>query len=243
MITVVAGSQPARSLDAAASGRERQRLRTRNAIVAAAAHLLRDGQEATVAAAAARADVSRATAYRYFPTQDDLLSEATLELTLDGTGLLGTVGMADEVAALAASTDDDVERVAAIVRRCGEWALEHQGWLRRNLRSSLPASPLAAVEYHRPGHRHTWIDHALGPLRGRVASGDLERLHAALVALTGVEPIVALVDVGGYDRDTVLDTLAWAAAALTREVCGPPTGRERRRSAPASASPRPRRGA
>jgi AcrR family transcriptional regulator len=50
--------------------------RTRRAIVEAAADLLRQGQQPTVAAAAAAAGVHRTTAYRYFPTAQSLLADA-----------------------------------------------------------------------------------------------------------------------------------------------------------------------
>src|SRR5579875_145420 len=68
-------------------GRVAQRRRTRKAIVAAAAKLLRDGDEPSVAAVAAEADVSRRTVYMYFPSLDQLIIDATLgELTDGGYG-------------------------------------------------------------------------------------------------------------------------------------------------------------
>ena len=60
-------------------GRINQKRRTRAAILEAAKHLLREGQTPSVAEAADVARVSRATAYRYFPTQEYLLIEAALE--------------------------------------------------------------------------------------------------------------------------------------------------------------------
>ena len=57
--------------------RANQKERTRAALVAAAAGMLREGIAPGVAEAAQRAKVSRATAYRYFPTQDSLLVEVT----------------------------------------------------------------------------------------------------------------------------------------------------------------------
>jgi AcrR family transcriptional regulator len=54
--------------------RANQKSRTRAALVEAAARLLRDGPP-TVAEAADAARISRATAYRYFPTQEALLVE------------------------------------------------------------------------------------------------------------------------------------------------------------------------
>src|SRR5262245_59503744 len=55
--------------------RANQKQRTRAAIVEAAGRLLRRGGTPTVAEAAEEAKVSRATAYRYFPTPEDLLLE------------------------------------------------------------------------------------------------------------------------------------------------------------------------
>ena len=52
--------------------RANQKARTRAAIVEAAQRLKRQGETPTIAEAAAHAGVSRATAYRYFPTQEAL---------------------------------------------------------------------------------------------------------------------------------------------------------------------------
>src|SRR5919106_1299453 len=57
--------------------RANQKERTRAALVGAATDLLKEGSPPTVAEAAARAKVSRATAYRYFPTQEALMVEVT----------------------------------------------------------------------------------------------------------------------------------------------------------------------
>src|SRR5215213_5175626 len=62
-------------------GRINQKRRTRAAILMAAGELLEQGQRPTVAQVADAALVSRATAYRYFPTQEYLLFEAALETT------------------------------------------------------------------------------------------------------------------------------------------------------------------
>lgn len=55
------------------TGRANQKLRTRRAIVQAAAELSRTGREVTMAEIAAAALVSEATAYRYFPDLVSLL--------------------------------------------------------------------------------------------------------------------------------------------------------------------------
>src|SRR6266851_7446103 len=60
-------------------GRLNQKRRTRRAIIEAAAKLVRGGQQPSVAEAAEAAVVSKATAYRYFPTQHSLLLEVGFE--------------------------------------------------------------------------------------------------------------------------------------------------------------------
>src|SRR4051794_3607591 len=64
-------------------GRVNQKRRTRTAIVDAALALLDEGTTPTVAHAAEAARVSRATAYRYFPTQESLLLEAALHTDVE----------------------------------------------------------------------------------------------------------------------------------------------------------------
>jgi AcrR family transcriptional regulator len=57
-----------------------QKTRTLEALIAATRSLLATGATPTVEEAAARASVSRTTAYRYFPTQQDLLVAAYPEI-------------------------------------------------------------------------------------------------------------------------------------------------------------------
>ena len=54
-------------------GRRNQRLRTRKDLLLAAAGLLKEGRTPTMDDVAQHALVSRATAYRYFPSIDALL--------------------------------------------------------------------------------------------------------------------------------------------------------------------------
>src|SRR5215203_2505326 len=51
------------------------RRRTRRAMIEAATRLVREGASPSVTEVADAAGVSRATAYRYFPTQESLLAE------------------------------------------------------------------------------------------------------------------------------------------------------------------------
>src|SRR5512139_4074752 len=59
-----------------AHGRSRQKLRTRNALLAAARELIAQGSTPNVEDAASAASISRTTAYRYFRSQAELLAAA-----------------------------------------------------------------------------------------------------------------------------------------------------------------------
>ena len=63
-----------------AAGRVNQKRRTRSAIIAAAQAIVERGETPTVAQAANDALVSRTTAYRYFPTQESLLLELSINI-------------------------------------------------------------------------------------------------------------------------------------------------------------------
>src|SRR4051812_50019922 len=63
----------------AAVGGGSKRLRTRARLLATAARLIADGLTPSTTEVAEAAGVSRRTAYRYFPTQEQLLVESSLE--------------------------------------------------------------------------------------------------------------------------------------------------------------------
>src|SRR5690606_31279398 len=71
-----------KSMDTERIGRPNQRSRTRKDLLQAAARLVKQGRKPTVEEVAAEALVSRATAYRYFPSIEALLTEAELDVAV-----------------------------------------------------------------------------------------------------------------------------------------------------------------
>src|SRR5690242_18632780 len=94
--------------------RDRQTRRTRRALIEAADALFAEGRVPTVAAVAERADVARATAYRYFPTQEALLLETTF---------LGESDAMRSIPELVETVADPADRLAEAVRTGAEWTL------------------------------------------------------------------------------------------------------------------------
>jgi AcrR family transcriptional regulator len=189
--------------------RDRQTRRTKRALLAAADELFTEGRVPTVAEVAERADVARATAYRYFPTQEALLLETTF---------LGDSEPLRALPDLAGQIEDPAERVAEAVRRGAAWTLGREARLRAILRMSL--DPAAGAE--RPGRRRHYIATLLESARNDLSPADYERLVGSLTLLFGIDPIVSIRDNSDLDPERIPDVLAWAAHALVSAALNPP---------------------
>jgi AcrR family transcriptional regulator len=184
------------------SGRASQKMRTRDALVAAARDLVAEGAPLTVEAVAERARISRTTAYRYFPNRRLLLAAAHPETTAES--LLGSKPPADVTERL------DVA-VRAFTTLIGKTELQQRATLRLSL------DPQAADEEALPlrqGRAIGWFREALEPLRGELDEREIERLAQAIRATTGIEALVWLTDVAGLARRDAQELMCWSARAL-----------------------------
>lgn len=201
-------SQPRRPKTEQLSGsgtRHRQKNRTRKALLDAAAELVRQGREPTVAEVAEAGEVSRATAYRYFPTQASLLADMRM---------FAPEGPAAMFEKVTLETADPVERVGVLARQVAEWAFQNEPALRTMLRLSL--DPKTGVR--RPGHRIRWIAEALQPLQSKVDAATLKRLSSALTMVLGIDPVIPLTDFAKLPPAQGIAVIEWAARTLVRSV-------------------------
>lgn len=182
-------------------GRTAQKARTRAALVAAARELLARGVTPAVEDVAEAASISRATAYRYFPNQHELLVAAHPEV--EAPSLLGPDPPADVAA-----------RLDAVVVGLGEIFLASEQSYRAMLRLSLENGGDRGELVLRKGRRYLWIEDALEPLRDRLAPPELERLVHAIAIVVGIEALVTLVDLGHLSRERALEVTRWSAQAL-----------------------------
>jgi AcrR family transcriptional regulator len=187
-----------------ATGRTRQKARTRAALVDAARALLAQGITPTVEQVADAAEISRTTAYRYFANQRALIVATFPEIAADS--LLPDPAPADPAA-----------RLAAAVRALTTQILEHEPELRAQLRLSLEATDDAGRDLpFRTGRALAWIQEALAPLRERMPARDLRRLVLAIRSAVGVEALIWLTDVAGLSRTQAAEIMSWSADALLR---------------------------
>ncbi len=177
---------------------------------------MEDGVTPTVAQAAEAALVSRTTAYRYFPTQESLLLEVSVNLDVDDIEAL----VAEPVDAGGA-----LDRVRTILGLFNEHVLADEIRYRTAMRLYQDQWLAAAAAGDttpiiREGRRVRWLNTSLEPLVGTVPDAELRRLVSALTMVVGPEALVALRDVAQLDADQALDVARWAAAVLIDEVAG-----------------------
>jgi AcrR family transcriptional regulator len=194
--------------------RANQKARTRAAIIAAAHELQRQGTAPTVEQAAEQARVSRATAYRYFPTKEALLIELS---DITPTAAVETV--------LANLPTDDVEqRLVLLLETFDPIVLAEEEHFRTAarvyldtwLRSHRNGDDAPVV---REGRRMRWLETVLAPLHD--LPPERKRLLQTALALTlGGEAIITMKDVCRLDNDETLAVLRWAATALLRAAVG-----------------------
>jgi AcrR family transcriptional regulator len=186
--------------------RAKQKTRTRQAIVRAAGALLAQGARPTLEEIAEKAQVSRATAYRYFPGLDALLSEAAVDLMVPEAGDLFAAG----------APRDPFERIAlvdeTIDKACRTQEVPLRLMLARMLERSIGRTP--GEPPLRQNRRTPLIEQALAPLTPRLGRARAERLARALAMIVGTEGFLALTDVVGLGEDEAREVRRWAIDAL-----------------------------
>ncbi|WP_020392917.1 TetR/AcrR family transcriptional regulator [Kribbella catacumbae] len=183
-------------------GRSRQKQRTRDALVAAARSMVAAGVTPTIEQAAAAAEVSRPTAYRYFPNQRALLSAAHPETAA--------------VSLLPADPPTDVsERLAAVIDAFITVVVETEDQQRTMLRLALEADPTerAALPL-RQGRAIGWIEEALAPLHDELPAESVHRLAIAIRSAVGIEALSWLLDVAKLPHGEAVRVMKWSAQSL-----------------------------
>jgi AcrR family transcriptional regulator len=185
--------------------RDNQKRRTRRALVEAAGRLIAAGQRPSVGEVADAAEVSRRTAYRYFPSAEQLRVEAVLETLRAGMELSIDAGQ---------PSGRIQERVDRLVHALHDLTLENEPLLRQMIAFTAERGPIEPGVPPRPSRRLEYIEHTLEPLRDKLPEHDFERLANALAVVMGIEATLVLRDICGLDSHELLDIECWAAQAL-----------------------------
>jgi AcrR family transcriptional regulator len=189
------------------AGRPNQRTRTRKDLLQAASRLMKQGRRPTLEEVAEEALVSRATAYRYFPSLDALLIEAPLEGAVpDPNNLFQD-----------ASSDDPIERLERVDAALADMISANESSLRLMLASSLQRSVNGERKSDVPSRqnrRTALVEAALAPARSQFTPAGLKALTRSLALIIGTESMVVLKDVLQLDEDGARKVRRWAIRAL-----------------------------
>ncbi|MBZ9985069.1 MULTISPECIES: TetR/AcrR family transcriptional regulator [unclassified Mesorhizobium] len=202
--------QHAAASDDTAGGPERgPRARTKRLMLETATRLMQAGATPSVSEVAEAAQVSRATAYRYFPSQAALVQAVVNEglgpiLTWKST----SADAERRVAELFDTAMPRIEAFEATFKAALKLSLDQ--WARRQ------AGTLGNEPAFKRGHRVELLQDALAPLMGRLPPRDLKRLAQALSLIFGVEVLIVLKDIWGLDGRRTMSVAQWAAVALVR---------------------------
>ena len=165
-----------------------------------------DGHIPSVAEVAVRSKVSRATAYRYFPSRSALIT-AVVDTSLGPVrGFASDLpGGRERVHELFKQTFPRFKEFEPQLRAAAQLALEQWG---------LERAGLLEEEPYRRGHRVRILQHAIEPLAPLMSPAVRDRLHRALSVVYGIEPVVILKDIWGLPDREVERTALWMADAL-----------------------------
>jgi AcrR family transcriptional regulator len=207
-------------------GRTNQKIRTRTALLRAAAELVRESKPPSMPEAADRALVSVATAYRYFSSAEDLWWEVSDAAFHDEEA----VTQAEE--RIAAAGTDPQARLEALIRTIGFHMLDDQVPYRRIAQRALeqwfrqadqPPNQRVPI---RQGRRNQHIRQVVAPLDGRLAKRDIDRIAHAIGLVVGSEAMISLTDAVGLDvpaaKKTLLDAARWLLAGALAELADTP---------------------
>lgn len=189
------------------------RARTRKLMLQAASRLMQSGITPSVTEVAEAAEVSRATAYRYFPSQAALV-QAVVDEAL---GPILEWRSADpdpraRIADLIATGLPRIDAFEATFRAALKLSLDQ--WARQQ------AGTLGTEPAFTRGHRVELLRQVIAPLEGTLNADGRDRLAQALSLVFGVEVLIVLKDIWGLSLDQARDVAAWAGVALVEAATG-----------------------
>ncbi|HYF60674.1 MAG TPA: TetR/AcrR family transcriptional regulator [Burkholderiaceae bacterium] len=217
----------------AAPGDERgPAARMRRLLLDTASELIGDrGTVPSVAELAEAAGVSRATAYRYFPSRSKLVA-GVVDHSLGPVRSSAPLDERDDSEAglrrlqrLFESTFGRFQEFEPQMRAALQLSLEH---------AALDRAGRLSEEPYRRGYRVGLLGRAIAPLRPRMTRRNHELLWKSLSLVYGIEPYVVLKDIWGESDAEVEAVARWMVDALTAHAMREPAGR---RSTAGSRSP------
>jgi AcrR family transcriptional regulator len=196
------------------AGRPNQRRRTRKDLLQAAARLMQAGRQPSLEEIAEAAAVSRATAYRYFPSIEALHREASLDIAVpEAAAVLGDT-----------RSQDPVQRLERVDAALSGMIAANEASLRMMLAQSMERVVRGGHDAEVPARqnrRSPLIEAALAPARSQFRPTAVKTLEQALALVIGTESMVVCKDVLQLDDAQALKVRRWAIRALVEAARKP----------------------
>lgn len=186
--------------------RSAQRERTRQAILEGARQLLSKGKTVTVTAAAAENGVSKATSYRYFSDASVLVAEAVLDVSVK------------PYEAVVAGAQDLRGKLKAICLYYLDLSLENEAGFRQFMAAAMTEWRAGSTTTARGGRRVKMFRQALSEHDTGLSGNQSDTLVRALSASTGLEAMIALIDVAGATPQHARETTAFMVDAIVDKM-------------------------
>ncbi len=194
----------------AAGERTEQKRRTRQDLLRAAARLMKSGRVPKLVEVAEEAGISRATAYRYFSSDEALLAEAPVDFRVPTT---------EQIFAGDSSTDPE-ERLLKAHAAMREYiwgnSIAFRLLLARLLEQAARQPGGGSAEPARQNRRGAYIEAALSPVRDQFDDAVYEKLRAALSLVLGTESMVVFQDVLQREDAAAWEVEEWVLRVLTQ---------------------------
>ena len=151
--------------------------------------------------------VSRATAYRYFPSPEALISETAADRDMTPLERIWRPG------------DDPVKGIGLAANALNKLLIDDEIGLHVMERSFMTVwLESESHEPLRPGRRMSYIEPIVDSLKDVLSPRARKRLKQALSIVMGTEALIAVRDISRASVEESLDTAAWAARALVRQA-------------------------
>jgi AcrR family transcriptional regulator len=195
-------------------GRPNQKARTRKDLLQAASRIIRQGRTPTLEEVAEEAMVSRATAYRYFPSAEALLVEASVDVAVAEPEEF----FRDEV------SRDPVVRLQRVETALYDMILENEALVRTMLAHTIQQDNHAEEVGRLPrrqNRRTPLIEAAIEPAHDQFKPGAIRVLTRALALIMGPEATIVVKDVLQLDDAEARKMKRWAIRAFVEAAKKP----------------------
>ena len=188
-------------------GRVNQKIKTRTRILNAAKTLLSKNRNTTLEEVAHKANVSRATIYRYFPNIDLLCTEASLDIHYQSPNELF-----EEVKDMTLEN-----RIYYIQNYYNHLAQNHELIFRRYLSAVLKESTESKKKI-RGARRVDAMNLILDSFKNEMSKKNLKNLKNIASILMGIDSLVVAKDVCGLTNEETNDTLKWGIEMILKGI-------------------------